>query len=87
MYSRGFDSQEWERVANNKYLDKDFVVVKSFSGAKSSCMNHYIQPTLDQQPENIIIHCGTNDLSGADTVSQISAKIIKVFQRWIESCG
>ena len=38
------------------------VVVKTFSGAKTSCMEHYIIPTIEQKPDVVILHCGTNDL-------------------------
>ena len=38
------------------------VVVKTFPGAKTSCMEHYMIPTLDQKPDVVILHCGTNDL-------------------------
>ena len=38
------------------------VVVKSFAGATSSEMTHYIQPTLERKPQRIVLHIGTNDL-------------------------
>ena len=37
-------------------------VVKAFPGAKVADMQHYVKPTLEQVPEEIVIHCRTNDL-------------------------
>ena len=65
----------WEM---NKRLDEDFVVVKTFSGAKSTCMEHYIAPPLEQKPENIVLHVGTNDLNGTDTASKIVRRIVNI---------
>lgn len=59
----------------NKNLDKDFIVVRSFPGAKSTCMEHYSVPTLGQNPDNVIIHVGTNDLKSTDTASKIASRI------------
>lgn len=52
------------------------VVVKSFSGATTACMEQYIKPSLRQKPNELIIHTGTNDLSSNKTPSQISKSII-----------
>lgn len=38
------------------------VVVKSFSGARTKCMKSYMIPTADMSADNIILHCGTNDV-------------------------
>lgn len=38
------------------------VLVKAFPGARMADMKHYIKPTLNHNPAEIIIHCGTNDL-------------------------
>ena len=38
------------------------VVVKSFSGATTSDMKHYLKPTLEKSPQQILLHVGTNDL-------------------------
>ena len=38
------------------------VVVKSFSGATTSDMKHYLKPTLEKNPQQILLHVGTNDL-------------------------
>lgn len=51
------------------------VVVKSFSGAKTECMNHYIVPTLKLKPDVVVLHCGTNDLKSKQP-EEISENII-----------
>lgn len=38
------------------------VVVKSFSGATTSDMSHYLKPTLTKKPDQIVLHVGTNDI-------------------------
>ena len=40
---------------------KKHVVVKHFSGAKIEDRKHYVKPTQEKQPAQIIIHVGTND--------------------------
>ena len=62
----------------NKKLKKDFLVIKSFPGAKSTCMDHYIMPSMEQKPENIVIHVGTNDLQSIDKASKISERIVNL---------
>jgi hypothetical protein len=39
------------------------VVIKTFPGAKTSDMKHYVQPALLTKPKRMIIHVGTNDIS------------------------
>ena len=39
------------------------VVIKTFPGAKTSYMKHYVQPALLMKPKRMIIHVGTNDIS------------------------
>ena len=34
-----------------------------FRGAETSHMHLHAKPTLEKKPENIIIHCDTNDIS------------------------
>ena len=38
------------------------VVVKSFAGAATSDMSHYVKPTIAKNPDEILIHVGTNDV-------------------------
>ena len=51
------------------------VVVKTFPGAKVDCMKHYVIPTLQQKPEMVIIHCGTNDLKTKEP-NEVSESIV-----------
>ena len=52
--------------------EKDKVVVKHFSGAKAKDMESYIIPTLEKNPEAIIIHSGTNDLKSDSSPEKIA---------------
>ena len=37
-------------------------IVKTFPGATVVDMNHYLKPTLEKNPELIVLHVGTNDI-------------------------
>ena len=43
--------------------DEQKFVVKSFREPKMSHMHLYAKPTKEKNLENIIIYCGTNDIS------------------------
>ena len=58
--------------------DKNKVVVKYFSGAKTKDMESYIIPNLEQNPETIIIHSGTNDLKSDSSPEEITRYISKL---------
>ena len=58
--------------------DKNKVVVKHFRGAKTKDMESYIISTLEQNPETIIIHSGTNDLKSDSSPEEIARDIIKL---------
>ena len=45
-----------ESDENNK------VVTKQFSRATTDDMKSYIQPIISNDPECVVLHCGTNDL-------------------------
>lgn len=57
------------------------VVVKAFSGATASDMKHYLKPALDKNPQQILLHVGTNDLRDhnpeviVDNVVELARKI------------
>ena len=59
------------------------MVVKSFSGATTSDMKHYLMPTLDKNPQQIILHVGTNDLR--DHTPTVVAENIVDLARKIET--
>ena len=44
------------------YSDKSIVFVKSMSGARTKRMKSYIIPTIELEPDAILIHSGTNGL-------------------------
>ena len=61
------------RKVRHKYLIK----VRSFSGAKVSCMVDHVNPTLrDDKPDHIILNLGTNDLRTETTANQIAKSIM-----------
>ena len=37
-------------------------MVKTFPGTSVADMKHYVKPTLEKNPELIILHVGTNDI-------------------------
>ena len=39
------------------------IVVKSFAGANCTDMEDFLKPVVRKEPENIILHVGTNDLN------------------------
>ena len=41
-------------------------MVKSLRGANANDMRSYIQPTLENSPERICLHIGTNDLKNKE---------------------
>ena len=51
--------------------EKNKVVVKHFSRAKTKDMESYIISTLEQNPETIIIHSGSNDLKSDSSPEEI----------------
>ena len=60
-----------------KIRHKHLVKVRSFSGAKISCMTDHVKPTLrDINPDHIILHAGTNNVRTENTASQISKATI-----------
>ena len=56
--------------------DTQKVVVKSFRGVKTSHMHWHAKSNIEKNPENIIIYCGTNDISKDADPEKIAADII-----------
>ena len=54
------------------------VVVKHFSSAKTKDMKSYVIPTVEQNPDHIILHTGTNDLKAIDTPKEITTGILNL---------
>ena len=63
----------------SRQLDnKHHVVVRSFGGAKTQCMEDYIKPTVKLAPKQIILHCGTNNLPSNEDPETIAKNIINL---------
>ena len=52
------------------------VFVKTFSGAKTTCMHDYVKPSVRNSPDHFILHVGTNDLSSDKSPEEIARSII-----------
>ena len=52
------------------------VYVKSFPGAKTSCMKDYVKPSLRSTPNYFMLHVGTNDLNSNQTCKVIAKEIV-----------
>ena len=64
-------------LLTRKIKHKHLAKVRSFSGAKISCMTDHVKPTLrDINPDHIIVHASTNDLRTENTASQIAKATI-----------
>ena len=55
---------------------KDHLFIHSFPGATISDMTNYCIPSVNKAHDNIILHCGTNDLSSNKTEVDISTELI-----------
>ena len=56
------------------------VVVKAFSGARTRDMVHYSKPRILQAPDQIILHCGTNDLHNSEPEA-VANRIVDLAQQ------
>ena len=64
-------------LLTRKIRHKHLVKVRSFSGAKISCMTDHVKPTLrDINPDHIVLHAGPNDLRTENTASQMAKATI-----------
>ena len=52
------------------------VTVRSFPGASSGDMKHYLQPSLQLEPSEIILHAGTNDLRDFSPRAAAAEKLV-----------
>ena len=65
------------RIDFNIELRHGKVYVRSFSGATSKQLDHYIMPSLvDDKPDAFIIHVGTNDILYNASYEDIARNII-----------
>ena len=63
------------------------VLVKSFSGAETSHIYLHAKPTIEKNPENIIIHCGTNDINKDVDPEKIATNITNLSKSVSEEIG
>ena len=64
----------WEM---SRKLNADYkIFVKTFSGAKTTCMHDYVKPSVRSTPDHFILHVGTNDLSSDKSPEEIARSII-----------
>ena len=63
----------------NYHLHDTIAHVKTFPGATSEDMKSYIEPTLKSKPDEVILHCGTNDLRNEEP-QEIAEKIAEIAQ-------
>ena len=61
----------------NRNVRDTNVHVKTFPGATVEDMQSYIKPTVNTKPDEVIVHCGTNDLRNEEA-EQIARKIIRI---------
>ena len=59
-------------------LKNDKASVLSFSGASSKQMMTYVKPTIEEKPDFIILHTGTNDLRSNADPEEIANSIVDV---------
>ena len=54
------------------------MVVKSFSGATTKAMRDYLKPNLELQPDEVVLHVGTNDLKAKNgkTSKEVAEAIV-----------
>ena len=72
----------WEM--NKKLNNKQKVFVRSFSGAKATCMRDYIKSCLrENSPEHVVLYVGTNDLLSVKPADSIARSIITLAQEVI----
>ena len=62
------------------------VAVKAFPGATTADMKHYLKSTLSKQPQQVVLHVGTNDYNGKlkSSPNQVADSIIDL-ARMIEN--
>ena len=75
--SLSFWEIQWSRNGRVLSNGKQKVVVKSFKGAKTSHIQWYAKATIQKIPENVIIHCDTNDKSKGTDPEKNSGRYYK----------
>ena len=52
--------------------------VKDFPGARVRCTQDYVEPTLRQNPDHIILHVGTNDLATNVPTDKVAGSVVEL---------
>ena len=58
--------------------DEMRVAVKSFSGVKTEDMKDYLKPLIRREPEEIILHVGTNNIKGQESARMVADHIVNL---------
>ena len=58
------------------WVAKRPVTVRSFPGATTADMKHYLPQSLEAKPKAIVLHVGTNDLKNSSSGRNVAEKII-----------
>lgn len=68
-----------KRLDFNKELRSGKALFRSFSGAKSRQLDHYIIPTLvDDNPDLVLLHVGTNDILNNANDTKLANNMINI---------
>ena len=64
-----------EDLDERKVSSKRVVKVRKFSGATTDDMYHYLMPLIQKQPDNVILHVGTNDASSCNSSEIVNNRL------------
>ena len=67
------DAKGWELTD-----DSNNVIVKSFRGSTTSQMKWHVKPTTEQNPKNIILNYGTNDINDESDPQNVAEEIVEL---------
>ena len=67
--------------------DSNKFVVKSFRVATTSPMKWHVKPITEQNPKNIILHCGTNDRNDDPDPQNIAEEIVELAKSVSKDCN
>ena len=63
------------------------VVLKSFRGAITTQMKWHVKLTTEQNPKNIILYCGTNDINDDTDLENIAEEIVELAKSITKDCN
>ena len=68
------------------WVESNKAAVKSFRGATTSQMKRHVKPTTEQNPKNIILHCGT-DINDDSDPQNIAEEIVELSKSITKDCN